>query len=49
MESAYLLGTGGAIGAVLRYAVGEALPPAQFPWATLVVNVIGRASCRERV
>jgi CrcB protein len=41
MESAYLLGTGGAIGAVLRYAVGEALPPAQFPWATLVVNVIG--------
>lgn len=41
MEPAYLLGAGGAIGAVLRYAVGEALPAAQFPWATLVVNVIG--------
>ncbi len=41
MEVAYLLGTGGAIGAVLRYAVSEALPADRFPWATLVVNVVG--------
>lgn len=40
-EPAYLLGSGGAIGAVLRYAVSEALPADQFPWATLVVNVVG--------
>lgn len=41
MEPAYLLGTGGAIGAVLRYAVSESLPADRFPWATLVVNVVG--------
>lgn len=33
---------GGAVGAVLRWAVGEALPTAPgFPWATLAVNVLG--------
>ena len=45
MEPAYLVGTGGAIGAVLRYLVGELVVrwqgPSSFPTATLVVNVIG--------
>lgn len=41
MEPAHLLGTGGAIGAVLRYAVGQWLGSARFPVANLVVNVVG--------
>lgn len=41
MEPAHLLGTGGAIGAVLRYAVGQRLVHDRFPFATLVVNVVG--------
>lgn len=45
MEPAYLVGTGGAIGAVLRYLVAEFLVrrygPTRFPVSTLVVNVIG--------
>lgn len=41
MEPAHLLGTGGAIGAVLRYAVGQWLVHERFPLATLVVNVVG--------
>lgn len=41
MEPAHLLGTGGAIGAVLRYAVGQWLAHERFPFATLVVNVVG--------
>lgn len=44
-EPAYLVGTGGAIGAVLRYLVANAIlrwrGPATFPTSTLVVNVIG--------
>ncbi|HEY2763509.1 MAG TPA: fluoride efflux transporter CrcB [Pseudonocardiaceae bacterium] len=34
---------GGAIGAVARYAIGMAwpTPPAEFPWATLTINVAG--------
>jgi CrcB protein len=35
-----LVAAGGAIGAVLRYAVGEWLPN-DFPWGTLTVNLIG--------
>ncbi len=31
---------GGAVGAVLRAAVGVWIP-AEFPWATLIVNVVG--------
>jgi CrcB protein len=42
---AYLVvALGGAIGAVLRWAVGEAVPPGSgsgIPWATLSVNVTG--------
>lgn len=41
MEPAYILGTGGAIGAVLRYAVGLQLIHDRIPLATLAVNVIG--------
>lgn len=35
-----LIGTGGFLGAVSRYAVALALP-AGFPWGTLVANVLG--------
>lgn len=45
MEPAYLLGTGGAIGAVGRYLVADLVARRQgstkFPLSTLVVNVIG--------
>lgn len=41
MEPAHLLGTGGAIGAVLRYTVGQLLVHDRFPFSTLVVNVVG--------
>ncbi|WP_227379853.1 fluoride efflux transporter CrcB [Haladaptatus halobius] len=41
MEPAHLLGTGGAIGAVLRYTVGQLLVHDRFPFSTLTVNVVG--------
>lgn len=41
MEPAHLLGAGGAIGAVLRYLVGQRLVHQRFPLATLVINVVG--------
>lgn len=41
MDPAYLVGTGGALGAVLRYAVGQWVSHDRFPFATLVVNVVG--------
>lgn len=41
MESAVLVGIGGAIGAVLRYAVGEYVERETFPLSVLVVNVSG--------
>lgn len=41
MEPAHLLGTGGALGAVLRYAIGQWLVHDRFPFATLLVNVVG--------
>jgi CrcB protein len=44
-DPAYLVGTGGAIGAVLRYLVATLVVrlegPTAFPTATLVVNVVG--------
>lgn len=40
-----LVGSGGFIGAVLRYAVGTLAqgsgPSTAFPWATVVVNLLG--------
>lgn len=41
MEPALLVGVGGAVGAVLRYLVGESLPADPFPWGTFAVNVLG--------
>jgi CrcB protein len=41
LEPAHLVGTGGAIGAVLRYAVGQWLDHERFPLATFAVNVFG--------
>ncbi len=41
MEPAHLVGTGGAIGAVLRYLVGQYVTHERFPFATLTVNVVG--------
>jgi CrcB protein len=36
-----LVGIGGALGSMARYGVGLAFSGATFPYATLVVNVIG--------
>ncbi|WP_435182097.1 fluoride efflux transporter FluC [Halorussus sp. AFM4] len=41
MEPAHLLGTGGAIGAVLRYIIDQLLVHDRFSFSTLVVNVAG--------
>lgn len=38
---AQLVGAGGALGAVLRYLVGEFIPSERFPFGTLAVNVFG--------
>ena len=35
-----LVGLGGAIGAALRYMVGELMPDG-FPWGTMSVNLLG--------
>jgi fluoride exporter len=36
-----LVALGGALGSALRYAVSLATGPTAFPWATLLVNVLG--------
>lgn len=36
-----LISIGGAVGAVLRYVVGQLIDKTSFPWATLVVNALG--------
>jgi len=40
-EPAHIVGTGGAIGAVLRHWVYLQFSSEQFPWPTLAVNVLG--------
>ncbi|SIQ74920.1 camphor resistance protein CrcB [Haladaptatus litoreus] len=40
LEPVLLIAVGGFLGAVLRYAVSDALPGG-FPWGTLFVNVAG--------
>lgn len=41
MEPAHLLGTCGAIGAVLRYTIGQLLTHDRFPFSILTVNIAG--------
>lgn len=41
VDPVYLLGTGGALGAVCRYAVGQWLAHDSVPFGTLAVNVVG--------
>lgn len=45
MTRLLIVAAGGALGAVARYGVGVSaqrlLPTAQWPWATLTVNVVG--------
>lgn len=36
-----LVAVGGAIGAVLRYAISYTIASSEFPWSTLMVNVVG--------
>jgi len=40
-QPAYILGLGGAFGAVLRFAIGQLLSDDRFPVSTLVVNAVG--------
>ncbi len=40
-EPAHIVGTGGAIGAICRHFVYLSVTSDRFPWATLVVNVVG--------
>ena len=39
-----LVAAGGAVGAVLRWAVDTTAPDTLFPWATLAINVVGAAA-----
>ena len=41
MNPAILVATGGALGALGRWAIGSLSTGAAFPWATLGVNLIG--------
>jgi len=41
LPSPMLVGAGGALGAVLRFAVGELAQTDDYPASTLVVNVVG--------
>ena len=43
MHPVALVGLGGAIGSIFRWAVAEAMPTAdnQVPWATIAVNLLG--------
>ena len=45
VDPAYLIGAGGSVGAVLRYAtgqyVGDVAGQRSFPYATFTVNVVG--------
>jgi CrcB protein len=38
---AHLVGTGGALGALLRYAINQRIERTDFPLGTLTVNVLG--------
>lgn len=36
-----VVSVGGAVGAVLRFAIDTAAPDSLFPWPTLAINVVG--------
>lgn len=36
-----LVGAGGALGSMMRFAVSDVLPSSVFPWPTLTVNLLG--------
>ena len=36
-----IVSLGGAIGATLRFAVGQLLDSTDFPWSTFIVNALG--------
>lgn len=38
-----LVAAGGSVGALVRWIISEASPSSDFPWPTLVVNVVGCA------
>ena len=40
-EPAHIVGTGGAIGAILRHLIYLRFSSDRFPWPTLAVNVVG--------
>lgn len=40
-DPAHVVGTGGAIGALLRYGVGQWVDVEEYPAGTFVVNVVG--------
>jgi fluoride exporter len=41
LKNILLIGTGGALGSVLRYLTGIAFGPGPFPYATLFINITG--------
>jgi CrcB protein len=41
MPNAFAVALGGALGALARYGVANAIGARSFPWATLVINVAG--------
>ncbi|AGI48273.1 crcB protein [Thermoplasmatales archaeon BRNA1] len=41
LQAILIVGAGGALGAVLRFGMGQAIDSDQFPWATFAVNIIG--------
>lgn len=41
VDPAHIVGTGGALGALLRYLVGQRIDADSLPWATITVNVVG--------
>lgn len=41
IDPAHIVGTGGALGALLRYLLGQWIDADALPWATITVNVVG--------
>lgn len=41
MNAYLLVGLGGAVGSMARYGVGRMVPITGFPFATLIVNIVG--------